>query len=127
VVYPMYCPRGRFERLSFASDSAPPLQRAASQAHSPRRPPAVRLWAGSAAETRRIPTAIGAVRSKRRLASNMAQRQRRTPASDRKKVFESPNIDPSFYALVAHLLQQFVDERASEHVEKTGSNPSMDA
>ena len=34
---------------------------------------------------------------------------------------------PSFYALVAHLLQQFVDERASEHVEKTGSNPSMDA
>ena len=34
---------------------------------------------------------------------------------------------PSFYALVAHLLQQFVDERASEHVEKTGSNPAMDA
>ena len=33
----------------------------------------------------------------------------------------------SFYALAAHLLQQFVDERASEHVEKTGSNPSMDA
>ena len=39
----------------------------------------------------------------------------------------SPNSDPSFYALVAHLLQQFVDERASEHVEKVGSNPSMDA
>jgi len=39
----------------------------------------------------------------------------------------SPNIDPSFYALVAHLLQQFVDERASEHVEKVGSKPSMDA
>ena len=34
---------------------------------------------------------------------------------------------PSFYALAAHLLQQFVDERASEHVEKIGSNPSMDA
>ena len=33
----------------------------------------------------------------------------------------------SFYALVAHLLQQFVDERASEQVEKIGSNPSMDA
>ena len=34
---------------------------------------------------------------------------------------------PSFYTLVAHLLQQFVDERASEHVEKVGSDPSMDA
>ena len=34
---------------------------------------------------------------------------------------------PSFYTLVAHLLQQFVDERASEHVEKTGLKPSMDA
>ena len=33
---------------------------------------------------------------------------------------------PSFYALAAHLLQQFVDERASEHVEKVGSNPSID-
>ena len=33
----------------------------------------------------------------------------------------------SFYALVAHLLQQFVDERASEQVEKIGSKPSMDA
>ena len=39
----------------------------------------------------------------------------------------SPNIDPSFYTLVAHLLQQFVDERASEHVEKVGSNLSIDA
>jgi hypothetical protein len=39
----------------------------------------------------------------------------------------SANIDPSFYPLAAHLLQQFVDERASEHVEKVGSNPSMDA
>ena len=39
----------------------------------------------------------------------------------------SPNINPSFCSLAAHLLQQFVDERASEHVEKTGSNPSMDA
>ena len=27
--------------------------------------------------------------------------------------------------LAAHLLQQVVDERASEHVEKTGSNPSI--
>jgi len=26
---------------------------------------------------------------------------------------------------VAHLLQQVVDERASEQVEKVGSNPSM--
>ena len=34
---------------------------------------------------------------------------------------------PSFYALAAHLLQQFVDERASEQVEKIGSKPSMDA
>ena len=34
---------------------------------------------------------------------------------------------PSFDALAAHLLQQFVDERASEQVEKIGSNPSMDA
>jgi hypothetical protein len=34
---------------------------------------------------------------------------------------------PSFCALAAHLLQQFVDERASEHVEKVGSKPSMDA
>ena len=33
----------------------------------------------------------------------------------------------SFYALAAHLLQQFVDERASEQVEKIGSKPSMDA
>jgi hypothetical protein len=39
----------------------------------------------------------------------------------------STKIDPSFNALAAHLLQQFVDERASEHVEKVGSNPSMDA
>jgi len=29
--------------------------------------------------------------------------------------------------LAAHLLQQFVDERASEHVEKIGLKPSMDA
>jgi len=28
---------------------------------------------------------------------------------------------------VAHLWQQVVDERASEHVEKVGSNPTMDA
>ena len=28
--------------------------------------------------------------------------------------------------LAAHLLQHAVDERASEHVEKTGSNPSID-
>ena len=27
--------------------------------------------------------------------------------------------------LAAHLLQQIVDERASEHVEKVGSNPSI--
>ena len=39
----------------------------------------------------------------------------------------SAKIDPSFNALAAHLLQQFVDERASEHVEKVGSKPSMDA
>jgi hypothetical protein len=36
------------------------------------------------------------------------------------------NIDPSFHALAAHLLQQSVDERAPEHVEKAGSNPSID-
>ena len=29
--------------------------------------------------------------------------------------------------LAAHLLQKVVDERASEHVEKVGSNPTMDA
>ena len=29
--------------------------------------------------------------------------------------------------LAAHLWQQVVDERAPEHVEKVGSNPSMDA
>ena len=29
--------------------------------------------------------------------------------------------------LAAHLWQQVVDERASEHVEKVGSNPTMDA
>jgi hypothetical protein len=29
-------------------------------------------------------------------------------------------------ALASHLLQQVVDERAPEHVEKTGSKPSMD-
>jgi hypothetical protein len=28
--------------------------------------------------------------------------------------------------LAAHLLQQVVDERASEQVEKVGSNPSID-
>ena len=30
------------------------------------------------------------------------------------------------FALAAHLLQQVVDERASEHVENIGSNPSFD-
>ena len=30
-------------------------------------------------------------------------------------------------ALASHLLQQVVDERAPEHVEKTGSKPSMGA
>ena len=34
----------------------------------------------------------------------------------------TPNLAPK-----RGVLQQFVDERASEHVEKTGSNPSMDA
>ena len=29
--------------------------------------------------------------------------------------------------LAAHLWQQVVDERASEHVENVGSNPTMDA
>jgi hypothetical protein len=29
-------------------------------------------------------------------------------------------------ALTAHLLQQVVDERASEHVEKTAPSPSID-
>jgi hypothetical protein len=29
--------------------------------------------------------------------------------------------------LAAHLWQQVVDERAPEHVEKTGSNPTIDA
>ena len=39
-------------------------------------------------KTWRIPTATRTVRRQRRLASNMAQRQRRTPASGQKKVFE---------------------------------------
>ena len=34
---------------------------------------------------------------------------------------------PLTVALAAHLLQQSVDERAPEHVEKTASNPSIDA
>jgi len=29
--------------------------------------------------------------------------------------------------LAAHLLQQFVDERAPEHVEETGLKPTIDA
>ena len=33
---------------------------------------------------------------------------------------------PSFYTLVAHLLQQIVDERASQHVEETASSYSID-
>jgi hypothetical protein len=38
----------------------------------------------------------------------------------------SSNIDPSIKRLAAHLLQQSVDERAPEHVEKTGSKPSIE-
>ena len=34
--------------------------------------------------------------------------------------------DPLTFVLAAHLLRQVVDERASEHFEKTGSNPSID-
>ena len=36
------------------------------------------------------------------------------------------NIDPSIWSLAAHLLQQSVDERAPECVEKTGSKPSIE-
>ena len=48
---------------------------------------------------------------------------RRTPLRDT----GPPNIGPSIKRLAAHLLQQSVDERAPEHVEKTASNPSIDA
>ena len=34
--------------------------------------------------------------------------------------------DPFICALVAHLLQQIVDERASQHVEETASSYSID-
>ena len=36
------------------------------------------------------------------------------------------NSDPFICALVAHLLQQIVDERASQHVEETASSYSID-
>ena len=36
------------------------------------------------------------------------------------------NSDPFIFALVAHLLQQIVDERASQHVEETASSYSID-
>ena len=39
--------------------------------------------------------------------------------------FQRPAIEAE--RLAAHLWQQVVDERAPEHVEKVGSNPSMDA
>ena len=38
-----------------------------------------------------------------------------------------PNIGPSIKRLAAHLLQQSVDERAPEHVEKTASTYSIGA
>ena len=37
------------------------------------------------------------------------------------------NIAPSIKRLAVHLLQQSVDERAPEHVEKTGSKHSIGA
>ena len=45
---------------------------------------------------------------------------------DSLRISGSSKSDPSFYALPAHLLQQVVDARAPEHVEKTGSKPSID-
>ena len=39
--------------------------------------------------------------------------------------FQRPAIEAE--RLAAHLWQQVVDERAPEHVEKTGSNPTIDA
>ena len=35
-------------------------------------------------------------------------------------------IDHANMCLAVHLLQQSVDERAPEHVEKTGSKPSIE-
>ena len=48
---------------------------------------------------------------------------RKTPLRDT----GPPTIGPSIQRLAAHLLQQSVDERAPEHVEKTASNASIGA
>ena len=70
-------------------------------------------------ERRGTDTALGFVSSRRLVDSAQVRHSALRDTG-------SPNIDPSFHALAAHLLQQFVDERAPEHVEKTGSNPSID-